>query len=112
VEISVLAREELLLRDGDNWFRVRCAWGVDPGFAFLPSSGSWNAVVPSWLRDRRGWVEELITEFGLGVRDDDQAVGSYKFGSGPDPDPTKTSAPVTIDTLEPLPIHREPPRSS
>ena len=99
MKLKVLAREVLLLSDGDDWFRIDCAWGVDPGIAFIPSAKSWDVTVPSWLKGRRQQVVDMITNFGLTVRDD-ETNSVHRFGTGPVvAPPYKVTA-----TLGPFPI--------
>jgi hypothetical protein len=90
----VLRRELLLLRDGADWMKVPCAWGVEPGLAFIPAAVAWDAVVPGWLQGRRDEAVRTIEAFGLEVREDDQRLTPDTFGSGDDPNlpaaPTKT----------------------
>src|SRR5262245_61179580 len=87
--VSVLARETLLLRDGDDWMRIRCAWGSDPGFAFLIRANDWDRALPGWLRGRRSEVVRAIEQFGLQVKDDDQPLSPAALGRGEAPDRAK-----------------------
>ena len=103
----VIARETLLVRDGDDWFQVRCAWGTDPGSAFLPSASTWDLTVPDWLRGRRGEVAGMIREFGMEVANEDQVLAQDAFGRGEDPDSQRRPH-GQVETLPAEPIR--PPR--
>jgi hypothetical protein len=99
--VKVLAQEILIIRDGEDWMTVPCAWGVDPSRAFLPAPDAWDRVTPSWLRGRRPEVVEAIERFGFVIATDDQPLSSRAFGSGDPPDPTKGPFPA-VTSLEPL----------
>ena len=104
--VAVLSRETLLLQEGEDWLRIRCAWGVDPSIAFLPSPATWELSVPRWLAGRRDEATAAIEEFGLHVVSDDQPLSPLAAGRGKvthpsaDPVPDSTTLPeVSMDEL-------------
>ena len=92
----VLRRELLLLRDGCDWMKVPCAWGVEPGLAFLPAAMAWDTVVPAWLQGRRDEAVRTIEAFGLQVRENEQRLVPGTFGSGDNPG--RSDAPTELAT--------------
>ncbi len=80
--IQIVAKETLVYREGESWYEIDCAWGVDPGRAFIPSVEEWNAEVPTWLQDRREAVVNAIGQFGLVVQVDDKKLSPSVFGTG------------------------------
>src|SRR5271154_1609489 len=108
MEVRTLWRECVIVRDGDDWMTVQCAWGVTPGHAYIPDVITWNRVVPEAWRSRRDEIASAIQTFGLDVVVDDIHGGTLRFGSGPDP--RFNDQPYTLgEVLGPFPLtHREP----
>ncbi len=61
-------------------------------------------TVPSWLTGRRQQVVEVITDFGLIVREDDQTPDPSLFGTGPVPETVLRLPDSEIVTLGPFPM--------
>lgn len=103
IKVTILAQETLLLREGEDWLRVHCAWGVNPSVAFLPPTSHWDRDLPGWLHGRRPQAVHAIEAFGLVVEDDARPLPPGAFGRGDPPEPG-TGQPLPFTTLEAIPI--------
>jgi hypothetical protein len=79
--ISYEWKEMLTYWEGDHGLVFDCAWGVDPGYVYVPAPDLWDNVVPKWLTGRRDEVVERLRQHsGHVVMDDDRAWSARAEG--------------------------------
>jgi hypothetical protein len=63
-------KEEAIVADEEGrTFTFDCAWGGEPGYAYVPAAVDWEACVPKWLWRRRDEVIQALRDAKQVVRE-------------------------------------------
>ena len=70
-------KEQVIYWEGDSGFIFDGGWGVRPPVTYVPDLGTWDSIVPEWLKGRHDEVVGHLRE-----RRDHEVVETPEYAFG------------------------------